>query len=218
MTRILLVDDHQIIRDGLRGMIEEQEGYKVVAEASNGDQALDIIKERTDEIDLVILDINMPVMDGIECAKAISEKEYDVKILALTMLKEDQHIREMLEAGVQGYILKKSGEDELMKAIDQIMKGKHYFSEEATEVVLKQFMNKGKGDSTKGGGAMELTEREIEVLSLIADEYTNQEIADELFISVRTVDAHRRNLMEKIGAKNTAGLVKYAIQKGHVRE
>lgn len=218
MTNILLVDDHQIIRDGLRGMIEEQEGYRVVGEASNGDQALDLLKERSDEIDLVILDINMPVMDGIQCAKAISEKEYDVKILALTMLKEDQHIREMLEAGVQGYILKKSGEDELMKAISQIMEGKHYFSEEATEVVLKQFMSKGKGDSGKEGGAMELTEREIEVLSLIADEYTNQEIADELFISVRTVDAHRRNLMEKIGAKNTAGLVKYAIQHGHIKE
>lgn len=211
MTRILLVDDHQIIRDGLQGMIEDFDDMMVVGEASNGSQAIEFIENSEEPIDLVILDLNMPVMDGITCAQKLREMEFEGKILALTMLKEEQHIREMLEAGVQGYILKKSGEEELMKAIRQILDGKHYFSEEATEVVLQQFMNKDKPGQSKNS-VIDLTEREIEVLQLIADEFTNQEIADKLFISVRTVDAHRRNLMEKIGAKNTAGLVKYALR------
>ncbi len=156
----------------------------------------------------------MPEMDGITCTKALKEMGCDCKILALTMLKEDQHIRSMVESGASGYLLKDAGEEELVQAIENVADGKPYFSDEATAALLRQFVTKKHTHEPVKG--MDLTEREIEVLKLITEEFTNQEIADKLFISVRTVDAHRRNLMEKIGAKNMAGLVRYAIEKGYV--
>lgn len=213
--RLLMVDDHKIIRDGMKFLLDEYEHIEVVGEASNGREALTFLESKADQVDIVLMDINMPEMDGIECVGTIREKNIPVKILILTMLNEEQHIREMLALDVDGYIMKKSGEEELINAINTIMQGKHYFSEEATEVVLRQFVAKPKGDSKP---IIELTEREKEILAHIVDENTNIEIAEKLFISVRTVDAHRRNVMEKIGAKNTAGLVKYALQNGIVNK
>ncbi|TNE71663.1 response regulator transcription factor [bacterium] len=212
--RILLVDDHKIVRDGIRSLLIDHEHIHIVGEASNGKEAIAHI-EKGLEPDVILMDINMPEMDGILCTKTLKELGYDCKVLALTMLKEDQHIRSMVESGASGYLLKDAGEDELVNAIENVAEGKPYFSDEATAALLRQFVipKKPQHDPLKG---MDLTEREIEVLKLITDEFTNQEIADKLFISVRTVDAHRRNLMEKIGAKNMAGLVRFAIEKGYV--
>jgi DNA-binding NarL/FixJ family response regulator len=209
---ILIVDDHKIIRDGIRSLLLDHEDIYIQAEASNGVEALEILSKHP-EIDVVLLDINMPVMDGLTCAQKIKDQEFNVKVLALTMLKEDQHIRAMVEFGASGYLLKDSGEDDLVDAIHAVANGKPYFSDEATAALLRQFLVKKTTETVRG---MDLTEREKDVLKLITNEYTNQEIADKLFISVRTVDAHRRNLMEKIGAKNMAGLVKYALEKGYV--
>lgn len=210
---IFLVDDHKIIRDGIRSLLLDNAEIVIVGEASNGVEALKMLA-KLPEVDVVLMDINMPEMDGIVCTQKIKDEGFNCKVLALTMLKEDQHIRAMVEAGASGYLLKESGEDDLVQAIKYIAEGKPYFSDEATAALLRQFVVKrNQSDTIKG---MDLTEREIEVLQLITNEFTNHEIADKLFISVRTVDAHRRNLMEKIGAKNMAGLVRYAIEKGYV--
>lgn len=207
--RIAVVDDHEIVRDGIKILLEDEPGFEIVWEARNGKEAVEFCSEK--EIDLAIMDITMPEMDGIEATKLIKEKHPDVKVLALTMLSEDQHIRKMIKAGASGYILKSSGKEELIKAINSIINGQHYFSDDATQAILQELVNPVV-TKVSDPEEVDLTDRELEILKLIVDEYTNQEIADELYISVRTVDAHRRNLLQKTGAKNTAGLVKYAIK------
>ncbi len=206
--KMLLVDDHEIVRDGLKTLIESQHGMDIVGEAENGEQALEICQNQ--DVDLIVMDVNMPEMDGIQATKVIKEKFPDIKILALTMSDNDVHIRKMIESGVSGYILKNAGRDELRKAIEALMNDQHYFSDTATQSVMMELVrNKGKSSMS---GMVQITDREMEVLELILKEHTNQEIAEKLFISVRTVDAHRRNLLQKTGARNTAGLVRYALE------
>lgn len=205
---ILLVDDHDIVRDGIHMLLEDEVGFNIAAEAENGNEAIEACKEH--DIDLIIMDINMPEMNGIEATERIKESFPEIKVLALTMMDEDQHIRKMIEAGASGYILKSSDKLELVDAITTILDGQHYFSDDATQSVMMDLV---KGTTQKKQSDPEnLTDREKEVLELIVEQYTNQEIADELYISPRTVDAHRRNLLQKTGAKNTAGLVTYAIK------
>ncbi len=206
--KILLADDHKIVRDGIKLMLESQPGIEVVAEVSNGKEALEILNDTL--IDLVVMDINMPEMDGITATKEIKEKYNNIKVLALTMSNDDLHIRQMIQAGASGYIMKSAGRNELKDAIMTIVNGKHYFSDEATHSIMMDLV-KGKGKSSSSD-LVHITDRELEILELIIKEFTNQEIAEKLFISSRTVDAHRRNLLQKTGARNTAGLVKYAFQ------
>ena len=206
--KIALADDHKIVRDGIRTMLESQPNIEVVAEVSNGNEILK--KLENTQVDIVIMDISMPEKDGIKATKNLKEKHPNVKVLALTMSNDDLHIRQMIQAGASGYIMKSAGRKDLKDAIETIMNGKHYFSDEATQSIMMDLV-KGKGKSTTMD-AVHITDRELEILDLIVQEYTNQEIAEKLFISSRTVDAHRRNLLQKTGARNTAGLVKYAFQ------
>jgi len=206
--KLLLADDHKIVRDGIKLMLEPQAGLDVVAEADNGNEVLKNLENQV--VDLVVMDINMPEMDGITATKKIKEKHPDVKVLALTMSNDDLHIRQMIQAGASGYIMKSAGRNELKEAIETIMSGKHYFSNEATQSIMMDLV-KGKGKSS-APDPIHITDRELEILELIIKEFTNQEIAEKLYISSRTVDAHRRNLLQKTGARNTAGLVKYAFQ------
>lgn len=206
--KILLADDHKIVRDGIKLMLEPQAGIDVVDEAENGKQVLSKIENQV--IDLIIMDINMPEMDGIQATKTLKEKYPELKVLALTMSNDDLHIRQMIQAGASGYIMKSAGRNELKEAILAIMDGKHYFSDEATQSIMLDLV-KGKGKSSTPD-PIHITDRELEILELIVKEFTNQEIAEKLYISSRTVDAHRRNLLQKTGARNTAGLVKYAFQ------
>lgn len=206
--RIAIADDHEIVRDGVKLLLEDEPGFEIVWEANHGKEALTFCDK--DQPDLVIMDITMPEMDGIQATKKIKDEHPGIKILALTMLNEDQHIRKMIKAGASGYILKSAGRDELVKAIKAIIDGKHYFSDGATQAILQELINPVVSKS-KEPQNIHITDRELEVLKLIVNENTNQEIAEKLFVSVRTVDAHRRNLLQKTGAKNTAGLVKYAI-------
>lgn len=207
-VKIALADDHKIVRDGIKTMLESQPEIEVVVEASNGNEILEKLQDAL--VDLVIMDINMPEKDGIQATKEIKEKHPNVKVLALTMSNDDLHIRQMIQAGASGYIMKSAGRTDLKNAIEAIMSGKHYFSDEATQSIMMDLV-KGKGKSTTMD-AVHITDRELEILELIVQEYTNQEIAEKLYISSRTVDAHRRNLLQKTGARNTAGLVKYAFQ------
>lgn len=207
-VKIALADDHKIVRDGIKTMLESQPEIEVVAEASNGNEILEKLDDTS--VDLVVMDISMPEKDGIQATKEIKEQYPNVKVLALTMSNDDLHIRQMIQAGASGYIMKSAGRKDLKDAIETIMSGKHYFSDEATQSIMMDLV-KGKGKSTTMD-AVHITDRELEILELIVQEYTNQEIAEKLFISSRTVDAHRRNLLQKTGARNTAGLVKYAFQ------
>jgi len=206
---ILIVDDHQIIRDGVKSLLNDTEGIQVIAEAENGKQAITILEAKNRQIDLTLIDINMPVMDGIEATRYISQQFPHIKILALTVYDDESHIAEMLNAGASGYILKTTGKQELELSIKTIMANDSYFSKQISNQLMKGLMKKG---PSKKLSNTKLTERETEVLKLISDGYTNPEIAEKLFLSPRTIDAHRRNLLQKLQKKNTAGLVKYAIE------
>lgn len=204
--KILIVDDHKMIRDGIKSMLQGEMDYVVVGEASNGKEALGKLEDT--EVDLAIMDINMPEMNGVECTIEINKNYVNTKVLALTMHDEELYLVKMMEAGAVGYILKDLGKDELLRAIREIVNGKHYFSPEITISVIKELTSPTKQFSLIDNP---LTIRELEVLELICQEFTNQEIANNLSISIRTVDAHRRNLLEKTASKNTAGLVKYSF-------
>ncbi len=196
--KILLVDDHRLIRDAIRSYMDDDGGYEVVGEASHGQEAIRALEDT--EVDVVLMDINMPIMDGLECTKEIKSRWPHIKVLTLSMMSDNLHIKQMMGAGASGYVLKNCTEKELKKAIDTVFEGDTYYSADVTEIVMANLVVD-----------MPLTEREKEVLELIIKEHTNNEIADKLFISNRTVDAHKRNLLEKTGSKNVAGLVMFAI-------
>jgi DNA-binding NarL/FixJ family response regulator len=208
--KVLLVDDHKIVRDGIKVLLQDETDIEVIGEAENGKHALEKLAEITP--DLMIIDINMPVMNGIECSREVAKSFPSVKILALTMLNEQEHIKNMIAVGALGYILKTSGKRELVDAIKAVISGHNYFSDEVKNIIMMNMVKKKSHGSKIAGERLPLTSREKDVLEYIVKEFTNQEIAEKLFISVRTVDAHRRNLLEKTGSRNTAGLVKYAIE------
>lgn len=209
LIKILIADDHKIVIDGIKSLLTEEANFKVVGEVDNGQQVLDFIKDN--EVDVFLVDVTMPVMNGIETTKALKEVLPDAKILALTMHEDPQYFKKMVEAGASGYILKNTDKHELVKAIQLIAEGRNYFS---NEMYSDFIMGRIKPDKESEAPEMFLTKREIEVLKLIADEMKNHEIAEKLFISTRTVDTHRRNLLQKLDVKNTAGLVRYALKSG----
>jgi DNA-binding NarL/FixJ family response regulator len=206
---ILLADDHKIVRDGINALLEDEKQFKVIAEAENGEKAIELCKNKP--IDIVILDLNMPKMDGFETIKHLKKNNPEIRILVLSMLNKHDSIKKAVEAGVNGYLLKSSSSEELLTALSTIVDGGHYFCEESTKSIMEGLAGV---KSRKYVAIEEITSREKDVLQLICKELTNPEIAEQLNISVRTVDSHRRNLIQKIGAKNTAGLVKFALKSG----
>lgn len=209
-VNVLIVDDHTMIRDALRNYFTNDDTVVIVAEAINGKDALDKIEALRP--DLVLSDISMPVMDGHQLVKTVKEKYPEIKIITLTMINETQEIKKMLSMGVDGYVLKNCDKSELKSGILEVIQGNYYYS---PNVMLKVMEGLSKR-STKRTTVVEmpLSSREKEVLHLILKERSNAEIANELFISVRTVDTHKRNLLEKTGSKNLVGLVIYAVEKG----
>jgi len=213
---ILIADDHKIVRDGIISLLSDEAELKIIAQAENGVEVLKIIEN--ENIDIVIMDISMPKMNGIDCTKKIKEKHPNIQILILSMFSEEQYIKEVFKSGASGYILKNSGKEELLDAIKTIYSGKAYYSPEITQTYIESLLNPDKKKTNNENIISELTIRELEILELIVNEYSNHEIADKLFISIRTVDAHRRNLLNKIDVKNTAGLVKFAISNNLFKE
>jgi DNA-binding NarL/FixJ family response regulator len=207
---LILADDHQIVRDGIKSLLQSEDKIVILGEAENGEQAINLVREL--KPDLVIMDINMPVLDGIDATRFITENYPGTRVLVLTMTSEQEHIKKMIEAGAGGYILKNSGRQELISAIQSIAAGRNYFSDEVKDAIMQNMVQRQTKNDKIAGEPVPLTRREKDVLNLIVKEFTNFEIAEKLFISVRTVDAHRRNLLEKTGARNTAGLVKFAIE------
>jgi len=206
--QILIVDDHKMIRDVLKSYLEDTSKYEIVGEAAQGLEALNFLKANS--VELVITDIDMPVMDGIELVENINKDFPDTKVISLTMMSDNNKIKQMLKAGVGGYLLKDAGESEIRKAIEMVMTGDNYYSAKVTNAIMLGLSKKPKKRMAQ---EVELSEREKEVLYHILQQETNQEIADELFISLRTVDAHKRNLIEKTGSRNLAGLVVYAMER-----
>ena len=212
MRTLLVVDDHQIIRDGIRFYFEGDEEFEIKDEAENGLEALDLLKEN--DYDIVLTDINMPKMDGIEFMKSLRENHPDQKVLVLSMYNEAGYINKMIALGANGYVLKKSDKGELVSAIKKVLDGQDHYSDEVYKTIIGNIA--GRKPKERLTLEAELSEREKEVLVLIANEYANQEIADKLFISIRTVETHKRNLLEKTGCKNVAGLVMYAVERNLV--
>ncbi len=212
MAKVLLIDDHQVVLESLKLLLRSINDTEVVGTLNDGRQVDTFLL--TNEVDLIISDFHMPFMNGIELTLQVRRKHPKVKVLLLTMAEEAHHIREAIKIGVNGYILKKSGKEELEKAISTIINGKRYFSEAVIEELAaddNEDLNNHHPNTIQ-----HLTEREIEVLRLIAIEYSSNEIAEKLFISLSTVETHRRNLFQKLNVKSAIGLVKFAIKNGLV--
>lgn len=209
-TKILIVDDHTMFLQGLILLLEQEKKLEIVGKAINGVEALNIIKKGN--VDLVILDISMPEMDGIELSKILKKDFPHVKILVVSTHSNVSIISRLIRIGINGYLLKNAEKAELLQAIDSISNGENYFSEETEEKHISNNLRIERQIST----LTELSSREKEILILIAHEYNTAEIAEKTFISLNTVNTHRKNLLSKLNAKNTAGLVKYAVENGLV--
>jgi len=211
--QVVIADDHKIIRVGLRGLLEREKDIEVTGEAENGNDLLTLLSKA--QPDVILMDIDMGTTSGIDATREVKKLFPAIHVLGLTMHEEQDYIVNMLEAGASGYLLKNAGREELLAAIHTVSKGDSYFSQKVSATLLHA-ITKQKETPTSHihHSNVPLSDREIEVLKLIAEEHSNGEIAEKLFISVRTVDTHRRNLLEKLNVKNTAGLVKYALEKG----
>jgi DNA-binding NarL/FixJ family response regulator len=204
-NRILFVEDHRLLRQAIKVQIEIERPSFVIKEANNGKQAL--LKLQREAFDLLITDINMPKMDGFQLAEVIRKDYPCVKILTVSMFTDHNHISKMLEVGVDGYVSKNANNEELITAIDLILGGERYYSKEVKDILIN-----GMRDHKNKRSLLEsLSKREIEILHLVLKENNNKDIADKLFISTRTVETHKYNLLKKTNSKNIAGLFKFAV-------
>lgn len=208
--RLLLVDDHEIVRAGLRMLFMAEPDMAVVGEVASGAEALQAVREL--KPDVVIMDVVMPGMSGIEATRRLKEANPGTEVLALTMHEDEQYFFEMLSAGAAGYVPKRAAPDDLVSAIRVVSQGNVFLYPTLAKILVKDFLNRAEEGPTPL--AHELTPREREVLTYIAESYTNREIAEALAISIKTVDRHRENIMHKLKLHNRVELVKYAIAKG----
>jgi len=204
--RIFIVDDHEIFRNGLKTILNKSTVTRITGEASNGQEFLDLFNP--EYTDVVLMDIEMPVMNGIDASRKVLEHYPEVKIIALTMFNEDDYIQSMIDAGVKGFLIKNVTREILEKAIRNVHNGGNYYSEELFQFFTRQLHKETEEANTK----INLTRREKEVLQLIASGLNNKEIAEKLFVSERTVTGHKSNLLSKTGCKNTISLLSYAIK------
>jgi DNA-binding NarL/FixJ family response regulator len=203
--KLVIVDDHEMFRSGLNFILSDIPNIKVIAQAANGVELLDVLQK--DIVDIILMDINMPVMNGVEATIEALKINPKLKIIALSMHGEEEYYDQMLEAGVKGFLLKNSGVAELKLALDTIIADGRYFSQD----LLVSIINKKKEDKSQSE-LVKLTKRELEVLKLICKGHCNNEIAELLFISNRTVDRHRSNLLSKTSCHNSTSLVMYAVK------
>lgn len=210
--RIIIADDHQIVIDGIRALIGKNPNFKIIGEARNGKEVLELLQYL--HADVILMDLDMPVLNGLDATVAVKKKYPKCKVIGLTMHSEPGMIRAMMESGADGYVLKTADREMLLEAIDKVLMDQKYFSPEVTETLVR---NNAQGTNSDGSEKEKLTDREEEILILIAEGYSNKEIGERLFISHRTVDTHRTNIMKKIDARNIAGVIRYAIKNGYIR-
>jgi DNA-binding NarL/FixJ family response regulator len=212
VTRILIADDHAIVRSGLRKVIDPKPDLEVVAEAEDGAEA--VAKALAEDVDLAILDVSMPRLTGIQAAAELRRRKPELKLLMLSMHDSEQFLFEALKAGASGYVLKSGADEEIVDAARAAMRGESYLYPSAVTTLVRDYVERG------GRGEEQfdvLTPRELEVLKLIAEAHTSKEIADELFISIKTVDRHRQNILEKLGMRDRVELTRYAIRRGLIQ-
>jgi DNA-binding NarL/FixJ family response regulator len=209
--RILVADDHEIVRQGLRALLEAQPGWQVVAEAVDGRDAVD--KAKRARPDVVVLDVSMPNLNGLEAARQIRRALPQTEVLVLTMHDSEQLVREVLEAGARGYVLKSDAGRELVTAVESVRKSKPYFTSRVSEIVLDGYLHAGtRSDAFNMPRTVRLSPREREIVQLLAEGKSNKEVAAALHISVKTAETHRTNLMRKLDLHSISELVRYAIR------
>jgi DNA-binding NarL/FixJ family response regulator len=212
VTRILIADDFAIVRQGLKKVLDARPDLEVVAEAENGREAVD--KALKEDVHLAILDVSMPRMTGIQAAAELQKRKPELKTLMLSMHDSEQFLFEALKAGASGYVLKSGADTDIVDAVRAAMRGDSYLYPSAVTTLVRDYVERG------GRGEEQfdvLTPRELEVLKLIAEAYTNKQIADALFISIKTVERHRQNILDKLGMRDRVELTRYAIRRGLIQ-
>lgn len=209
-VKIILADDHRIMREGLRALLEREAGIEVIAEADNGRTTVELSRELNP--DVVVIDIGMPDLNGIDATRQIISESPAVKVIALSMHSDRKFVREMLSAGASGYLLKDSAFEELGIALTTVINNQTYLSPKIANTVVKDYLGKVEPKESKVSPA--LTKREREVLQLIAEGKTTKDIASHLYVSIKTIETHRKQIMDKVGLNSVAELTKYAIREG----
>ena len=212
VTRILVADDHPIVRSGLRKVLDGQPDLEVVAEAEDGAEA--VRRALAEDVDLAVLDVSMPKTTGIQAAAELHKRKPELKLLMLSMYDSEQFLFESLKAGASGYVLKSDADHDLVDAVRRTIRGQSFLYPSAISALVKDMLARGRS----GDGEFDvLTPRELQVLKLIAEAYTSKEIAKELVISVKTVERHRQNILEKLGMSDRVELTRYAIRRGLIQ-
>jgi DNA-binding NarL/FixJ family response regulator len=214
-ARILIADDHDVVRTGLRLLLKSSPEFVVVAEASNGEEAVRLAEKQ--KPDVIIMDISMPGLDGIEATKIIISQNPEVRIIILSVHEDEEYAYQVLRAGASGYVLKNAGKKEIFDAIRSALAGERFFSKGISNIIVDGFLKRPEVHAeSKAATAtgQQLTKRELQILEYIARGHTNRQIADALFLSFRTVNTHRANIMQKLDIHDTAGLVRHAIGLG----
>jgi DNA-binding NarL/FixJ family response regulator len=209
-VKIILADDHRIMREGLRALLEQQSGMEIIAEAEDGRTTVDLAHEL--KPDVVVIDISMPDLNGIDATRQIISAAPHIKVIALSMHSDRKFVREMLSAGASGYLLKDSAFEELGNALAAVISNQTYLSPKIADTVVRDYL--GKIDTRESKPSPALTHREREVLQLLAEGRTTKEIASKLCVSIKTIETHRKQIMEKVGLNSVAELTKYAIREG----
>lgn len=211
MIRILLADDHAVIRSGLRSLLEQHEGFQVVGEAGDGRLAVELVEKTKPHV--VVMDVTMPNLNGIEAARQITGKALGVAIVILTMHSDEGYVLRALKAGVRGYLLKESLDSDLIQAITSVHEGKAFFSPTVSRVLVEDYMRQLQDKDIEDSFDL-LTPREKEILQLVAEGKSNKDVANALNLSVYTVETHRSNIMEKLNLHGVPELILYAVRKG----
>jgi len=219
-SRIIVADDHSVVRSGLRLLLQSSPDFTVVAEAENGEEAVALVDRH--KPDVVIMDISMPKLNGIEATGLMKQSNPDLKIIILTVHEDEEYVYQMLRAGASGYVLKSAGKKEIFAAIRSALSGDRFFSPGISKLIIEGFIRRDKEqrpgqEQPVTHSRQPLTRREVEVLQYIAQGFTNKKIAEALFLSIRTINTHRTNLMQKLDIHDTARLVRYAIETGLVK-
>ena len=212
VTRILVADDHPIVRSGLRRVLDAEPDLEVVAEAEDGAEA--VKKAMREDVDVAILDVSMPKTTGIQAAEELRKRKPELKLLMLSMYDSEQFLFESLRAGASGYVLKSDADQDIVEAVRKTMRGQSFLYPSAVSTLVKDFVDRGRPEGERFDV---LTPRELQVLKLIAEAYTSKEIAQELVISVKTVERHRQNILDKLGMSDRVELTRYAIRRGLIQ-